>query len=212
MGVIRRIIILLAGFGVFVIGALALFIANFSESDSPPSADYIVVLSADFDKNGALRAQTKARVDRAITLFNAGLAPKIIMSGGTYEYLYPTAAVQMRIYAVAHGVPTDAVIAETQSHSTLQNALFVANLIEAPDTARIALVSHRYHLPRAWASFRWAGLRSIDLFAADPQSPFQPVELLYEVAKIPLNALRALAASLAAMLGVPMAIYAPLLG
>ena len=212
MGVIRRIIILLAGFGVFVIGALALFIANFDEADHPKNADYIVVLSADYDKNGNLRTQTKARVDRAIALFNAGLAPKIIMSGGTHEYLYPTAAVQMRIYAVSQGVPTGSVIAEAQSHSTLQNALFISGLIKAPDTARIALVTHRYHLPRAWASFRWAGLHNIDLFAADPQNPLQPVEFLYEVAKIPLNVLRALAASLAALLGVPLASYAPLLG
>ena len=212
MGIIRRIIILLAVFSVLVIGGLALFIPNFDEADHPQNADYIVVLSADYNKNGTLRPQTKARVDRAIALFNAGLAPRIIMSGGTHEYLYPTAAVQMRIYAVAQGVPTGSVIAETQSHSTLQNALFVSALIKAPDTARIALVTHRYHLPRAWASFRWAGLSNIDLFAADPQSPFQPVELLYEVAKIPLNILRALAASLAAMLGVPLAGYAPLLG
>jgi uncharacterized SAM-binding protein YcdF (DUF218 family) len=68
----------------------------------------------------------------------------------------------------------------------------------------VILVTHRYHLPRAWASFRWAGFTDITLVAADPdrvQITWQ--DLGYEVLKWPFNVLRGGAASLMMAVGAP---------
>ena len=65
----------------------------------------------------------------------------------------------------------------------------------------IIIVTHRYHLPRANASFRWAGFETVTNAAADNVSGFLISEpLLWESVKWPLNVLRAAAAS-AAMAG-----------
>ena len=67
--------------------------------------------------------------------------------------------------------------------------------------ATVLLVTHRYHLPRAWASFRWAGFTDVTRVAADPDGGFQlNAQLLWETVKWPLNVVRAAAAS-AAMAG-----------
>ena len=64
------------------------------------------------------------------------------------------------------------------------------------------LVTHRYHLPRANASFRWAGFENVINVAADPDGRFRRSAraLLWESVKWPMNVLRAAAAS-AAMAG-----------
>jgi uncharacterized SAM-binding protein YcdF (DUF218 family) len=99
-----------------------------------------------------------------VALWRAGVAPRILFSGGGPNRAAPEAAA-MRAYALEAGVPADAIETEERSRSTLQNARFSADRLGGfPD--RIVLVTDGFHLPRAWASFRWAGAREIDLVRA----------------------------------------------
>ncbi|NNL18525.1 MAG: YdcF family protein, partial [Boseongicola sp.] len=106
--------------------------------------------------------------------------------------------------AMAAGVPDSAITVETESHSTLQNAMFVGDIEDLSKAAPILLVTHRYHLPRANASLRWAGFSDITNVAADPDGGLQITpSLLWESVKWPYNVLRAGAASAAEAGNVP---------
>lgn len=86
------------------------------------------------------------RVDRCVDLYNAGLAPIVVFTGGV--------ARQMGLYAQSLGLPAGAVVEEGVAQSTLQNALFTLVLPDNMDM--IILVTEAFHLPRSKASFRWA--------------------------------------------------------
>jgi uncharacterized SAM-binding protein YcdF (DUF218 family) len=104
--------------------------------------------------DGTLAASTLTRVERCAQLFEAGLAPMIIFSGGIARPTGPSAGAQMGRFAMTLGVPQYSVIAEGLAQSTLQNALFSLPMI--PNAERIIIVTEAFHLSRSWASFRWA--------------------------------------------------------
>ncbi len=178
----------------------ALYVALYEAPETVPNGDAIVVVSGNAANSGGLVGEARVRLDRAIALYNDGKAPRLVVSGGTVGN-GGTVADAMKEAAIAAGVPEEAITVESTSHSTLQNALFSADIDDLEKGAPILLVSHRYHLPRANASFRWAGFGDITNVAADPEGGFQlTAGLLWESVKWPLNVVRAAAAS-AAMAG-----------
>jgi uncharacterized SAM-binding protein YcdF (DUF218 family) len=179
----------------------ALYVAMYSPSDEPPTGDAIVVVAGDSGKNGGLSTMTETRLNAALALYEEGAAPTLVFSGGTLSSSNPPVAEAMRDAAIAAGVPADAIVVETQSHSTLQNALYLGDIESLDKSGAVILVTHRYHLPRANASLRWAGFGDITNYAADLDGGFQITpELLWESLKWPMNVVRAAAAS-AAMAG-----------
>jgi uncharacterized SAM-binding protein YcdF (DUF218 family) len=179
----------------------ALYVALYEPTDEIPSGEAIIALAGNAAKTGGVTGETEARIQRAVELFEAGAAPILVVTGGTGGGDGPSVAEAMRDFAIAAGVPEEAILIEDASHSTLQNAMFTADLSELDKTQPIIIVTHRYHLPRANASFRWAGFENVVNAAADNVSGFALTEsLLWESVKWPLNAVRAAAAS-AAMAG-----------
>ena len=185
----------------------ALYVALYDPSETLPEAEAIVVVAGEAGKNGGLGPETQARVQRAVALYEEGLAPRIVLSGGSATSSEPVAEA-MRSAAISAGVPEDAITAENSAKSTLQNAMFVADIEDLAPEAPILLVSHRYHLPRANAAFRWAGFTDVTNVAADPNSGFQlGVTTLWEGLKWPYDILRAGAASAAVAGDVPRESY-----
>ena len=180
-----------------------LYVAMYEPKAELPQAEAIVVVSGNAGKNGGLVGETQDRLTRAIALYDEGLAPRLIVSGGTTS-ANEAVADAMKAAAIAAGVPEDAITVEGNSHSTLQNALFIADIDDLSKAAPILLVTHRYHFPRANASFRWAGFSDITNVAADPDGGLAVTPgLLWESVKWPLNIVRAAAASAANAGNVP---------
>ena len=178
----------------------ALYVALYEPWTEVPEGDAIVALAGNAGKNNGMNSETNARLNRAIALYNEGAAPILVVTGGGE----PPVAEAMRDAAVTAGVPADAILLENQSHSTLQNAMFTADIDTLNKDGRVLLVTHRYHLPRANASLRWAGFSNVTNVAADPVKGFQFSEgILWESVKWPLNIVRAAAASAATAGGVP---------
>ena len=187
--------------GIFVGGAalvgVAGYIYTYSDPEPLPQAAAIVVLSGPGGDVPGTDGETRLRVDRGVALFGEGLAPLIAMTGHGIPGDETAHATHMAARAIELGVPETAILQEGNSFSTLQNALFVRALDEIDTSAPVILVSHRYHLPRAWASFRWAGFSDITLVAAD-EGPIQITSmLLQEGLKWPFNMVRAAGASIA---------------
>jgi uncharacterized SAM-binding protein YcdF (DUF218 family) len=122
----------------------------------PPRADAIVVLGRGVDSSGRLPVAAAERVAGGVKLFQAGVAPRIIMSGRfallTDDDEPPpcTEARAMADAACAAGVPSDAILLEEQSRDTIGNAWFTARRILEPNGwDAIRVVTSEYHVPRA---------------------------------------------------------------
>lgn len=184
-------------------GYSGLRILTYSDPAPIPPANAIVVLSGPWTAPDAPIGETRQRVARGVSLWQAGLAPRIVMSGGGARAANggPGDAEYMAEYAIALGVPPAAITLEAASHSTLQNAWLTRRLPGIDPEAKILLVTHRYHLPRAVPSFRWAGFTDITPIAAS-RAPTKTAHVM-EGIKWPLNILRAAASSVALALGTP---------
>lgn len=117
-------------------------------------ADAIICLGGGMDGRGTLADATLTRVERCVQLYEAGLAPFVVFSGGIAREVGPSAGGQMGRYALGLGLPDTAIVVEGRAQSTLQNALYSLDL--ASDADKFILVTEAFHLPRSWASFKWA--------------------------------------------------------
>jgi len=111
------------------------------------------------------------RVWHAARLFHEGLAPRIIVSGGTYAVetglltKAQTEAMAMREFLVALSVPEAAIVMEENSVNTVENMRFTRTLV---GVGRVAIVTSAYHMPRAMRRARGAGLNA-EAFPTDWQ-------------------------------------------
>jgi uncharacterized SAM-binding protein YcdF (DUF218 family) len=111
------------------------------------------------------------RVWHAARLYHRGLAPRIILSGGSYLVATgqapqtQTEAMAMREFLLALGVPDDRIVMEGRSLNTIENMQETRALV---GTARVALVTSGYHMPRALRLAKRAGL-NVEAFPTDWQ-------------------------------------------
>ncbi|MEO0701822.1 MAG: YdcF family protein [Pseudomonadota bacterium] len=197
----RRLIALILLFIGASLAGTATYIYTYVDPEPLPRADAIVVLSGPLGVEAPLVGETLLRTERGIALYEAGVAPVMVMTGGTEEDGVAPVAQRMRDHAITRGVPAEAILVEPASHSTLQNARFTMDLGAMSADTSLILVTHRYHLPRGWASFRWAGFSQVALVAADDGPVTISMELLMEGLKWPFNLARAAGASIADLAG-----------
>ena len=131
-----------------------------------------VVLGSTMLPDGQLHISTQSRVEAGAALYHRGAVQFLHMTGGPRSEGGPTSGDEMARAAVRLGVPAERITAEGRSYSTLQNALFSKEQLKSADA--LILVSHGFHLARAWLSFAWAGLQPEAvcyhaLFRTDPK-------------------------------------------
>lgn len=193
----------LCGFGIPLLGTVAFTrLHTPPENVSPSSA--IIVVSGGGARDDLPVGHTRGRVLKGVELWHAGYAPIIVMSGAG-----PTIAESqvpdsrgMRRLAEQEGVPPDAIIEEDRSYSTLLNAWNTGALSEIDRTAPVILVTNRFHMPRAWASFRWAGFTNLTLVSYETEPPKLDSNIYAEGLKWPYNIARAIGAWVAFQVGI----------
>ena len=146
------------GIALYVSMTLAMLVWTFvwpvPDTEDFKTADAVVCLGGGMSANGTLAAPVLTRIERCVQLFEADRAPVIVFSGGTAVEGGPDAGTQMALYAASLGLPASATLIEDRAQSTLQNALLSLELV--PNAQRVIVVSEAFHLPRSWASFKWA--------------------------------------------------------
>jgi uncharacterized SAM-binding protein YcdF (DUF218 family) len=133
--------------GTAVAGYAAYRIWDQGHRDERQTADAIVVMGA-AQYDGRPSPVFAARLDHAISLFHAGIAPRLIVTGGKQEGDRTTEAAAARIYAVQHDVPDEMILAEDQSRTTLQSIRRVASLMRDEGFATAVFVSDPSHMFR----------------------------------------------------------------
>ena len=125
-------------------------------------ADAVVILGAPLAAEGGLTEIVDERVRAGVSLFRAGLARRVCLSGGIGRRARgrgPEAAA-MAARARELGVPEDALVVDDASANTRENALFSARLL-LPVHRRVWVVTQPFHMRRALFWFRRAGFEPL---------------------------------------------------
>ena len=102
----------------------------------------------------------RARLDHAYNLFERGLAPVIITTGGAGNDPHFSEGQVGRDYLESRGVPDGNLIAETQGGDTDESTQRVAVILRANDMHSCLLVSDAYHMFRAKQMMAAQGIRA----------------------------------------------------
>jgi uncharacterized SAM-binding protein YcdF (DUF218 family) len=145
-----------------LLGLLVLVLAYFAVTtvlvaramgrDERPRVDAIVVLGA-AQYDGRPSAIYRARLEHALDLYTDDVAPLLVFTGGKHKGDRFTEGATGARWAVEHGVPSAAVLAEEDSRTTYQNLAGAKKLLarRSPpgDRPRIVIVSDPFHMFRA---------------------------------------------------------------
>jgi len=97
-------------------------------------------------------------------LYKQGKAPLLLVTGGRAEWYGDGGnpeSEDMAAIAEVMGVPTSAIIQESQSFNTRDNAVNTKHILEQRDINRVLLVTSALHMPRSMEIFRKVGLEVI---------------------------------------------------
>ena len=148
--------------------AIASLEQQYLPRSNPPSADAIVILGGATRNNEPPRIlpDMSDRGDRLLygaKLYKDGLAPKIVLTGGRIDWYGgdSSEANSMATILELMGIPRSAMILESKSLNTHENAIFTKKILERENIDRILLVTSAAHMPRSLAIFQKEGINAI---------------------------------------------------
>lgn len=126
----------------------------------PRHADAVVVLGAAAWGNNPSPV-FRERINHGVSLYRKNQVRKIIFTGGTPKFGYPTEAEVAKRYAQSKFlVPANDIILDTESHNTYDNVYNTRALMSQHELNSIIIVSDPDHLARALAIATHLGLNA----------------------------------------------------
>jgi len=141
---------LLAGVTIAVIATWmtsAIAVIVWGARDRARASDAIVVLGA-AQYVGRPSPVLRARLDHALDLWDRGLAPRLIFTGGMGAGDTTSEAAVSRIYALRRGVPDTAILMEDEGRTTRESLAAVSAIMRAQRMRTAILVSDPFHMLR----------------------------------------------------------------
>lgn len=145
-----------------------------------PARSVAVVFGAGVWPNGALSLILRERLDAAIELYEAGLVQKLLFSGDNRVEDYNEPA-SMLAYALEAGVPREDIVLDYAGRRTYDTCYRARDIFQV---SRVALITQRYHLPRALATCQGLGLESVG-YQADRYEHKGYYLLFYRLREVP---------------------------
>lgn len=170
---------IVAALAVSVLALPLLLIFFFGNTDYRRPVDAAVVFGSRVYDDGRPSASLEARVRTAVDVYQEGLTPILIMSGGIPPNGIDESLV-MRDLAIELGVPPEAIVTDSGGNNSDLTVEYTIRFVEDTGADSIAAVSHFYHLPRIQLAFQSRGLDVITVPANDYQ----------RIAKTPLSVIR----------------------
>ncbi|MCQ3951370.1 MAG: hypothetical protein DPW14_16300 [Planctomycetes bacterium] len=170
----------------FAPSVIALNLLGSDEASEGARADCIFVpgMAVYGERKPGLGLQ--ARLERALELWRDKRAPLIVVSGGDKGDFNESEV--MVEWLREHGVPGEAIIAESRSHSTRENATLSAPLMQARGIRSALIVSQWFHLPRVGIALRDAGIETVNVPCQGPPWPAALPHVARESLLMPLHA------------------------
>ncbi len=140
---------------VWLCGVIALmaWIHHVGTQNQPQASDVIVVLGAGLNRSGAPGPALTRRTHHAADLWEQGLAPNVICTGGQAYPAPRTEAAACREILLNRGVPAENIFMEENSRSTEENALGTLAILQTQGWQSALIVSDSYHVFRAGMIF-----------------------------------------------------------
>jgi uncharacterized SAM-binding protein YcdF (DUF218 family) len=153
-----------------------------------PVSDVAVILGGAIGQPRAPRLASDLgpaadRVLHTARIFRAGKAANILVAAGNLPWLpaETSEAALIRDLLVEFGVPEVAIVLETESRNTRENAINAARIVGERGWRTGLIVTSAVHMPRAVATFRRAGLDflpAVTDIRAVPPFYHSPLDLL----------------------------------
>ena len=169
----RLVLYVLGAVALLIVGAAALVTSSvdnavrgriYTSPADTPSRPLALVLGAEVYANGNPSPALVNRLDTSIQLYRAGKVNALLMSGGNGNV--ETSA--MRRYALAAGVPDDAIRLDNGGLRTLSSCQRARDVFHA---TRVTVISQAEHLTRAVYICDKLGLDAIGVVAPDFPGP-----------------------------------------
>lgn len=150
----RRVLRIALRVGSLLLFALLVYLAvtfvqvwQAARRDEATAAEAIIVLGA-AQYDGVPSPVLRARLDHALGLYERGIAPLIVVTGGRREGDRFTEATAAATYLHQHDVPDEAILRETTGRSSWESLAAASRFLAARDIDRVVLVSDPYHCER----------------------------------------------------------------
>ncbi len=154
--IFRNIMVVLSVF--VVVGVAVLFALNahvksvgkahiltVENASSVKDVDCIIVLGCRVRNDGSLSDMLRDRLLCGLELYDAGVAPKLLMSGDHGRMNYDEVGT-MKNYAIENGVPSENVFMDHAGFSTYETIYRAKEIFRAE---KVMIVTQEYHLYRA---------------------------------------------------------------
>lgn len=140
------------------IAYLSVRIEQQSTRDEAQPADLILVLGA-AEYSGRPSPVLKARLDHALDLYRQKLAPRILTTGGAGGDPVYTEGGVGRSYLMSHGVPSEAIVVETEGESTVESTAMASEIMHRMGLHSAIVVSDGYHIFRVKKILQGRGIQ-----------------------------------------------------
>ncbi len=128
----------------------------FGLTDYRRPADAIVVFGCKVYSDGEPSLALSDRVRTGCALYQAGLAPLVVFSGGPGEgAIHETEA--MKQLAISLGVPAERIVLDPDGLNTWATVRNTSPMFAQSSVSRVLAVSHFYHLPRVKLAYQRSG-------------------------------------------------------
>lgn len=144
--VVRTVLVLVVLLAVYL-GAVFVEVWRFGRADQARAVDAIVVMGA-AQYDGRPSPVLEARLRHALDLYERGLAPLLVVTGGKLAGDRFTEAATSARWLRDAGVPADAIVQEPEGRTSWQSLQATAALLEGRGLRRVLLVSDPYHQRR----------------------------------------------------------------
>jgi uncharacterized SAM-binding protein YcdF (DUF218 family) len=145
----------------------------------------IVVLGAGMEGDGVLSTSSLRRAIHSIVLFQRGFAPLLAFSGPASGHSPEEAAVRAEM-ARLFGVSPSAILTETAAHTTREEAVRMASLLQPLGVYQILVVTSYEHMARSRQLFENVGFTAwpapVDELAYADE-PEERIQLMRRVAQ-----------------------------
>ena len=156
-----------AGLGVAWLVSLSAVVIWGRRDTARPAGAIIVLGAAQYV--GHPSPVLRARLEHAVSLWRRGLAPRMVLTGGTGDGDTTSEAAVSRRYVVQEGVPDSAILLEAKGRTTSESLRAVAAMMMAQRSDTVILVSDPFHMLRLTILARRFGL--VALLSPTPTSP-----------------------------------------
>ena len=137
---------------VLALGVLVLLLVNYRtipmRNTERSHFDALIVLGSPANPDGSVSPEQRTRVTEAVREYAAGVAPRMILSGGAAHNAFVEADVMAQL-AEHEGVPASAIVEERQAQNTVQNIFYSNAILQERGWSSAEVVSSPSHLPRA---------------------------------------------------------------